>query len=115
MSKAKKLGNYLNKKTLKQLSSLQNKIIENYEKNQNEDNSEKILPNKISNDFCIENLDNYKHNLKELPQYSSLYLKRLEMTKNSLFEESKKKWPKTYICPNILDLKGKVSSFIFYN
>ena len=68
---------------------------------------------KNSDDYYPENFDNIKHNLKELPQYSALYLKRLELTKKCLIEESKKKWPKIHICPNILDLKGKVSEYLY--
>ena len=49
-----------------------------------------------------------KSNSNDLPQYSSLYLKRLEITKKKLFEDCKKKWPKVHICKNILDLKGNV-------
>jgi hypothetical protein len=54
-------------------------------------------------------------NSDELPQYSSLYLKRLEMTKKKLLEDSKKKWPKVHICKNILDLKGNVIILFIIN
>lgn len=109
MSKTKKNGNFLNKKFLTELSSQQKKIIEIYEKDV--DNTQILTPNPDSNDFSIENFDNIKHNLKELPQYSSLYLKRLEMTKKTLIEKCKTKWAKIHICKNILDLKGSVSDY----
>ena len=109
MSKTKKGGNFLNKKFLTQLSSQQKKIIEIYENDI--DNAQKLTPNSDNTDYNIENMDNIKHNLKELPQYSALYLKRLEMTKKILIEECKIKWAKIHICKNILDLKGSVSSY----
>jgi hypothetical protein len=57
----------------------------------------------------FDNLDqSEKSNSNDLPQYSSLYLKRLEITKKKLLEDCKKKWPKVHICKNILDLKGNV-------
>ena len=112
MSESKKAKNYINKKTLKNLLSQQNKIKENYE------NNKIILDNNLisiknTDDFFEENSEDIKHNLNELPQYSSLYLKRLEMTKQNLIKESKKNWPKIHICKNILDLKGQVRYIIF--
>lgn len=117
MSKSKQNKSFLSKKALNNLLSQQNKIKEKYESFGIAENNKKIAPYQDSNDFYEDNFDNIKHTLKELPQYSSLYLKRLEMTKTTLLEESKKKWPKIQICPNILDLKGKVRKFfliIFY-
>ena len=108
MSKSQQTKNFLNKKSIKNLLSQQNKIKEKYE-NKIDENGKELMSIKTPDDFYPENSDNIKHNLKELPQYSSLYLKRLELTKNSLNEESEKKWPKTHICRNILDLKGRVS------
>ena len=113
MSKSKQNKNFLNKKALNNLLSQQNKIKEKYENLNISENNKKMTANKNSDDFYEDNNDNIKHTLKELPQYSSLYLKRLEMTKTNLIEECKKKWPKIHICPNILDLKGKVRKFSF--
>ena len=112
MSKSKQTKNFINKKTLKNLLSQQNKIKENYENTQKiSDNN--LMSIKNTDDFFEENSEDIKHTLKELPQYSSLYLKRLEMTKTNLIKESKQNWPKIHICKNILDLKGQVS--IYYN
>lgn len=110
MSKTKKSENFLNKKFLTQLSSQQKKTIEIYENDI--DNTQILTPNPDNNDYSIANFDNIKHNLKELPQYSTLYLKRLEMTKKALIEECKFKWAKVHICKNILDLKGSVSDYL---
>ena len=116
MSEKNQIKNYFNIKNKKNLLSQQNIIKEEYEKLSNKSlNNAKFLPIKNSNDYNPENWDNIKHNLKELPQYSSLYLKRLEMTKKTLIEECKKKWSKTHICPNILDLKGKVNEYLLFN
>ena len=52
------------------------------------------------------------NNSNDFPQYSSLYLKRLELTKPKLVDDCKKKWPKIHICNNILDLKGNVIIFL---
>lgn len=110
MSKTKGCKNMLNKNIKGNLLSQQNKIKELYDK---ENNDNKLISPKNTNDFYPNKLDNIEHNLKELPQYSSLYLKRLDMTKKYLMSESKKKWPNIKICPNILDLKGKVSKFSY--
>ena len=89
-------------------------IIKNYCKNKdNSDNKNTLLSPKNTNDFIVESWDNIKHTLTELPQYSSLYLKRLEMTKKKLIEECKQKWPKIHICPNIVDLKGNVIKYFY--
>lgn len=113
MSKTKIIKNYFNNNIKNNLLLQQNAIKDKYEnEGKNPNNKEKFLPIKDANDFYPENFDNIKHNLNELPQYSSHYLKRLEMTKKTLIEECKNKWPKIHICPNILDLKGEV--FIYY-
>ena len=106
MSKSKGCKNILNKNIKGNLLSQQNKLKELYEKGNNDN---KLISPKNTNDFYPNNFDGIEQNLQELPQYSSLYLKRLEMTKKYLINESKNKWPKIHICPNILDLKGKVS------
>ena len=112
MSKSKQPKNFINNKTIKNLISQQNRIKENYENTKNiSDNN--LMSIKNRDDFFEEHSEDIKHTLKELPQYSSLYLKRLEMTKKSLIKESKENWPKIHICKNILDLKGQVS--IYYN
>ena len=116
MSETKQIKSFFNIKHKKNLLSQQNIIKEEYEKlGNNSLNNIKFLSTKNTNDYNPENWDNIKHNLKELPQYSSLYLKRLEMTKKTLIDECKKKWPKTHICPNILDLKGKVNKYLLFN
>lgn len=112
MSKSKQNKNFLNHKAINRLLSQQNSIKDKYEKINIENNKE-LMSIKKPDDYYPGNFDNIKHNLKELPQYSSLYLKRLELTKKKLIEESKNKWPKIHICPNILDLKGKVSNNIY--
>ena len=116
MSKTKQIKSFFNNKSKNNLLSQQNIIKKKYENlEKNIDNNEKFLSTKNSNDFNAENCDNIKHNLKELPQYSSLYLKRLEMTKKTLIQECKNKWPKIHICPNILDLKGTVNNYFLFN
>ena len=112
MSKSKQTKNFINNKAIKNLLSQQTKIKENYENTKNISDND-LMPIKNTDDFFEENSEDIKHTLKELPQYSSLYLKRLEMTKKTLIKESKENWPKIHICKNILDLKGQVS--IYYN
>lgn len=107
MSKSKQAKTFINNKTLKNLLSQQNKIKENYE-NSKKCSDDVLMSIKNIDDFFEDYSENIKHTLKELPQYSSLYLKRLEMTKNSLINECKLNWPKIHICNNILDLKGQV-------
>ena len=114
MSKTKKITNYFNKKQKNNLLSQQNIIIEKYENNKdNSNNKNALLSPKNTNDLIVENWDNIKHTLTELPQYSSLYSKRLEMTKQKLIEECKQKWPKIHICQNIVDLKGNVIKYFY--
>ena len=82
MSETKQIKNFFNIKHKNQLLSQQNIIKEEYEKLDNNPlNNDKFLPTKNGNDYNPKNWDNIKHNLKELPQYFSFYLKRLEMTK----------------------------------
>ena len=84
MAERKQIKNFFNIKNKSNLLSQQNKIKEEYEKlGNNSVANEKFLLTKNTNDYNAENWDNIKHNLKELPQYSSLYLKRLEMTKKN--------------------------------
>lgn len=104
-----KTNTNLNKNFLNNLKLQQNIIISTYE---NVEDKKELLSTKIP-DYNCDNWDNIKHDLDELPQYTSLYLKRLEATKPNLLSSSKLKWPKVHICQNILDLKGKVS--IYYN
>ena len=110
MSKVKGKQNFLGKNIKKNLLAQQNKLKEIYLSN--DINTDNILQ-KIPNDYSQTNCDNIKHSLTELPQYSSYYLKRLEMTKGALMEGCKKKWPKISLCENILDLKGKVSTKLY--
>lgn len=108
MSKRDKFINYFNNRHKTNLLAQNNNIKEIYENQKDIDNNNQLLSTKNENDFNIENWDNIKHTLKELPQYSSLYIRRLEMTRKKLIKECKNKWPKIHICPNILDLKGSV-------
>lgn len=111
MSKSSKIQKNLNDFLKKNLISQQNCIIEKYEKLQNEVNNKKLIPLKNTNDYHYELLYNINNTSKELPQYCSLYLKRLEFTKKKLLEDCKLKWPKVHICKNILDLKGTVINY----
>ena len=111
MSKSSKLPKKLNNILKKNLSSQQNSIIEKYEKLQNDSQSAKLISYENTNDYHYEILYNIKNNSNEFPQYSALYLKRLEITKKKLLEDSKIKWPKIHICKNILDLKGIVIKY----
>lgn len=108
MSKSAKKQKNLNDFIKKNLSNQQKLIKEKYEKNQNDTNNKDLLSIKNINDYHYELLYNINSNSDELPQYSALYTKRLEMTKKKLLEDCKKKWPKVHICKNILDLKGNV-------
>jgi len=92
-------------------NSEKNQLIEKYEKLQNDSANKKLILNDNYNDYHYEQLYNIKNNANELPQYSALYLKRLEITKKKLLEDCKIKWPKIHICKNILDLKGIVIKF----
>ena len=108
MSRSSKLQKNFNDFLKKSLSSQQKSVIEKYEKLRNDPNNKNLLSYKNTNDYHYEALYNINDNSNELPQYSTLYLKRLEFTKNKLLEDCKKKWPKIHICKNILDLKGSV-------
>ena len=114
MSKSSKLQKNFNKFLKKSLLSQQNSAIEKYEKLQNDSDNKNLISLKNANDYHYEMLYNINNKTNELPQYSSLYLKRLEYTKKKLLEDCKIKWPKIPICKNILDLKGNVITF-FYN
>ena len=114
MSKSAKKQKNLNDFIKKNLSIQQKQIKEKYEKQQSESHTID-LPNKNNNDYHYELLYNINSNSDELPQYSSLYLRRLEMTKKKLLEDCKKKWPKVHICKNILDLKGNVIIIFIIN
>jgi len=115
MSKSAKKQKNLNDFIKKNLSNQQKLIKEKYEKNKNDSNNNNLLSIKNKNDYHYELLYNINSNSDELPQYSSLYLKRLEMTKKKLLEDCKKKWPKVHICNNILDLKGNVIIIFIIN
>ena len=115
MSKSAKKQKNLNDFIKKNLSNQQKLIKEKYEKNQNDSNNKDLLSIKNINDYHYELLYNINSNSDELPQYSTLYLKRLEMTKKKLLEDCKKKWPKVHICKNILDLKGNVIIIFIIN
>ena len=108
MSKSGKKQKNINDILKKSLSSQQKLYIEKYEKAQNDSKSDNLISLKNGNDYHYEKLYTIKSNSNDLPQYSSLYLKRLEITKKKLLEDCKKKWPKVHICKNILDLKGNV-------
>ena len=108
MSKSKKLQKNFNDFLKKNLSSQQKSLLEIYEKQQKDSNTKNLMSYKNNNDYHYETLYNVNNNSNDFPQYSSLYLKRLEFTKNKLLEDCKKKWPKIHICKNILDLKGSV-------
>ena len=114
MSKSSKLQKNFNDFLKKNLSSQQKSVIEKYEKLENDINNKNLVSYKNTSDYHYETLYNINIDSNELPQYSSLYLKRLEFTKKKLLEDCKKKWPKINICKNILDLKGSVIQF-FYN
>ena len=115
MSKSKKIQKNINDVIKKALSSQQNLLFEKYEKLNNDIDNKNLISLKNANDYHYEILYSINNNnIKELPQYSALYLKRLEYTKNKLLDDCKKKWPKIHICKNILDLKGNVIIF-FYN
>ena len=115
MSKSAKKQKNLNDFIKKNLSNQQKLIKEQYEKNQNYSNKKELLSIKNINDYHYELLYNINSNSDELPQYSALYLKRLEMTKKKLLEDCKKKWPKVHVCKNILDLKGSVKIIFIIN
>ena len=115
MSKSAKKQKNLNDFIKKNLSNQQKLIKEQYEKKQNDSNNKELLSIKNINDYHYELLYNNNSNSDELPQYSALYLKRLEMTKKKLLEDCKKKWPKVHVCKNILDLKGNVKIIFIIN
>ena len=115
MSKSAKKQKNLNDFIKKNLSNQQKLIKEQYEKNQNDSNNKELLSIKNINDYHYELLYNINSNSDEFPQYSALYLKRLEMTKKKLLEDCKKKWPKVHVCKNILDLKGNVKIIFIIN
>ena len=108
MSKASKKQKNLNDFIKKNISTQQKLLEEKYEKIKNDDDNKNLISYKNLNDYHYELLYNINSNSDELPQYSSLYLKRLELTKKQLLEDCKKKWPKVHVCKNILDLKGTV-------
>ena len=111
MSKSGKLSKKLNDILKKNLATQQNIIIDNYEKLQKESEANQKISPENTNDYHYELLYNIKNNSNDLPQYSTLYLKRLEITKKKLLEDCKIKWPKIHICKNILDLKGTVNKY----
>ena len=112
MSKSKKLQKNFNDFLKKNLSSQQKSLLEIYEKQQKDSNAKNLMSYKNNNDYHYETLYNVNNNSNDFPQYSSLYLKRLELTKPKLVDDCKKKWPKIHICNNILDLKGNVIIFL---
>jgi len=115
MSKTSKKQKNLNDFIKKNISKQQKLLEEKYEKLKNDDDNKNLMSYKNTNDYHYELLYNINSNSDELPQYSSLYLKRLELTKKQLLEDCKKKWPKVHICKNILDLKGTVILFYIIN
>ena len=115
MSKSSKKQKNLNDFIKKNISKQQKLLEEKYEKLKTDDDNKKLISYKNTNDYHYELLYNINSNSDELPQYSSLYLKRLEFTKKQLLEDCKKKWPKVHVCKNILDLKGTVILFYIIN
>ena len=111
MSKSKKLQKNFNDFLKKNLSSQQKSLLEIYEKQQKDSNTKNLTSYKNNNYYHYETLYNVNNNSNDFPQYSSLYLKRLELTKKKLVDDCKMKWPKIHICNNILDLKGNVIIF----
>ena len=111
MSKSKKLQKNFNDFLKKNLSSQQKSLLENYEKQHNDSKTKNLFSYKNNNDYHYETLYNINNNTNDFHQYSSLYLKRLELTKKKLVDDCKMKWPKIHICNNILDLKGNVIIF----
>ena len=114
MSKSSKLQKNFNSFLKTNLSNQQKIVVENYEKLQNGSKYGNLISYKNTNDYHYETLYNINNTSNELPQYSSLYLKRLELTKKRLLEDCRIKWPKITVCKNILDLKGTVIKY-FYN
>ena len=110
--KEKYLKNYLNyEKFKKSLSKQQNMFIDLYTK-ENLNRSQNVFTNIISPKEMVkcENLlpNISQNNLNNSLENNSIYKIRLEQSKETLIDLSKRKWPNIPICKNILELKGNV-------
>ena len=113
--KEKFLKNYLNYERFRgSLMKQQNKCIQLYNEEisiiNSKENPSKIKPD-ISNHKNISpnQINNSNNNIDYSLENNNIYKIRLEQTKDTLIELSKRKWPNVPISKNILELKGNVN------
>lgn len=114
--KEKFLKNYLNYEIFRgSLMKQQNKCMQLYNEeisktNLKEKNPSKIKPD-ISNYVSLSptQINNSNNNIDNSLENNNIYKIRLEQTKDTLMELSKRKWPNVPISKNILELKGNVN------
>ena len=92
----------------------QNKCIQLYNEEisiiNSKENPSKIKPD-ISNytNLSPTEINNSNNNIDNSLENNNIYKIRLEQTKDTLMELSKRKWPNVPISKNILELKGNVN------
>ena len=113
--KEKFLKNYLNYEIFRgSLMKQQNKCIQLYNEEisniNSKENPSKIKPD-ISNyiNLSLIQINNSNNNIDNSLENNNIYKIRLEQTKDTLKELSKRKWPNVPINKNILELKGNVN------
>ena len=113
--KEKFLKNYLNYEIFRgSLMKQQNKCIQLYNEEisiiNSKENPSKIKPD-ISNYVSLSptQINNSNNNIDNSLENNNIYKIRLEQTKDTLMELSKRKWPNVPISKNILELKGNVN------
>lgn len=113
--KEKFLKNYLNYEIFRgSLMKQQNKCIQLYNEEisiiNSKENLSKIKPD-ISNykNLSPTQINNSNNNIDNSLENNNIYKIRLEQTKDTLMELSKRKWPNVPISKNILELKGNVN------
>ena len=113
--KEKFLKNYLNYEIFRgSLMKQQNKCIQLYNEEisniNSKENPSKIKPD-ISNyiNLSLIQINNSNNNIDNSLENNNIYKIRLEQTKDTLMELSKRKWPNVPISKNILELKGNVN------
>ena len=113
--KEKFLKNYLNYEIFRgSLMKQQNKCIQLYNEEISiinpKENPSKIKPD-ISNytNLSPTEINNSNNNIDNSLENNNIYKIRLEQTKDTLMELSKRKWPNVPISKNILELKGNVN------
>ena len=113
--KEKFLKNYLKYEIFRgSLMKQQNKCIQLYNEEisiiNSKENLSKIKPD-ISNyeNLSPTQINNSNNNIDNSLENNNIYKIRLEQTKDTLIELSKRKWPNVPISKNILELKGNVN------